>query len=147
MTPAATLAHGLEGLGLALPVSASSKLIAYVDLLAKWNRTYNLTAVREPERMVSHHLIDSLSVLPHLPAGTLADIGSGGGLPGIPLAIAQPERRIWLSDSNQKKGAFMRQAVIELALPNVEVHIGRVEEWRPAEAFDGAISRAFASST
>ena len=89
MTPAATLARGLEGLGLALPEEASRRLLAYIDLLSKWNRTYNLTAIREPERMVSHHLIDSLSVLPHLPAGTLADVGSGGGLPGIPIAIAQ----------------------------------------------------------
>ena len=144
MTPAATLARGLEGLGLALPEEASRRLLAYIDLLSKWNRTYTLTAIREPERMVSHHLIDSLSVLPHLPAGTLADVGSGGGLPGIPIAIAQPDRQVSLNDSNQKKGAFMKQAVVELALPNVAVHVGRAEEWQPAERFDVAISRAFA---
>lgn len=144
MTPAATLAEGLEGLCLTLPSDASRKLLAYVDLLAKWNRTYNLTAIREPERMVSHHLIDSLAVLPHLPAGTLVDVGAGGGLPGIPIAIAKPEVRVTLNDSNHKKGAFMQQAAIELGLKNVEVHVGRVEDWQPAERFDGAISRAFA---
>ena len=144
MTPAEILARGLERLGLALPVEAQGKLLAYVVLLAKWNRTYNLTAIREPARMVSHHLIDSLAVLPHLPAGTLVDVGSGGGLPGIPIAIAQPQRKVTLNDSNHKKGAFMQQAVIELGLANVEVHVGRTEEWHPATGFDGAISRAFA---
>ena len=144
MTPAATLAEGLTGLGLSLSDEASRGLLAYVELLIKWNRTYNLTAIRDPERMVSHHLIDSLSVLPHLPGGSLVDIGSGGGLPGIPIAIAQPHRRVTLNDSNHKKGAFLKQAAIELGLANVEVHVGRAEEWRPAERFDGAISRAFA---
>ncbi|CAN0387056.1 unnamed protein product, partial [Phaeothamnion confervicola] len=144
MTPTATLALGLEGLGLQLPGQAQRQLLAYVELLAKWNRTYNLTAIREPERMVSHHLIDSLSVLPHLPEGALVDIGAGGGLPGIPIAIAQPRRRVTLNDSNHKKGAFMQQAVIELGLGNVEVHVGRAEDWRPETRFDGAISRAFA---
>lgn len=144
MTPAESLARGLEALGVQLPADASRKLLAYVDLLAKWNRTYNLTAIREPERMVSHHLIDSLSVLPFLRHGSLVDVGSGGGLPGLPIAIAQPERAVTLNDSNQKKGAFMQQAVIELGLENVDVQIGRAEEWHPAERFDGAISRAFA---
>lgn len=144
MTPAQVLARGLEGLDLDLPVAASRTLLAYVALLAKWNRTYNLTAIRSPERMVSHHLIDSLAVLPHLPGGTLLDVGAGGGLPGIPIAIAQPQREVTLNDSNHKKGAFMQQAVIELGLANVAVHVGRVEVWRPAVQFDGAISRAFA---
>ena len=144
MTPAATLAEGLTGLGLSLSDEASRGLLAYVELLIKWNRTYNLTAIRDPERMVSHHLIDSLSVLPHLPEGSVVDVGSGGGLPGIPIAIAQPHRRVTLNDSNHKKGAFLKQAAIELGLANVEVHVGRAEEWRPAERFDGAISRAFA---
>jgi 16S rRNA (guanine527-N7)-methyltransferase len=144
MTAAATLAKGLEGLGIALPEEASGKLLAYVDLLLKWNRTYNLTAIREPERMVSHHLIDSLAVLPHLPQGSLVDVGSGGGLPGIPIAIAQPQRQLTLNDSNHKKGAFLQQAAIELGLANVDVHIGRAEAWRPIQLFDGAISRAFA---
>lgn len=144
MTPAETLAQGLEGLGLTLSAGASAQLLAYVDLLAKWNRTYNLTAIREPERMVTHHLLDSLALLPHLPPGTLVDVGSGGGLPGIPIAIAQPQRQVVLNDSNHKKGAFLQQAGIELGLQNVAVHVGRAEDWRPAERFDGAISRAFA---
>ena len=144
MTPATTLAEGLEKLGLTLSEEASSKLLAYVDLLAKWNRTYNLTAIREPERMVSYHLIDSLAVLPHLPEGPLVDVGAGGGLPGIPIAIARPGQRVTLNDSSHKKGAFMQQAVIELALKNADVHVGRAENWRPAALFDGAISRAFA---
>lgn len=144
MTPADTLARGLEGLGLELPHEATRKLLAYVDLLVKWNRTYNLTAIREPERMVSHHLIDSLSVLPHLDPGSLVDVGAGGGLPGIPIAIAQPHRAVSLNDSNQKKAAFMQQAAIELGLSNVEVHAGRAETWHPVPRFDGAISRAFA---
>ena len=144
MTPVATLAEGVEGLGLTLPPEASRKLLAYVELLAKWNRTYNLTAIREPERMVSHHLIDSLAVLPFLPAGSLVDVGAGGGLPGIPLAIARPDLRVTLNDSNHKKGAFMQQAVIDLGLKNADVYVGRAENWRPATLFDGAISRAFA---
>jgi 16S rRNA (guanine527-N7)-methyltransferase len=144
MTPADTLSRGLKALELTLPVEAERKLLAYVDLLAKWNRTYNLTAIREPERMVSHHLIDSLAVLPHLANGSLVDVGAGGGLPGIPIAIAQPQRAVTLNDSNHKKSAFMQQAVIELGLSNVRVHVGRVEDWQPDELFDGAVSRAFA---
>jgi 16S rRNA (guanine527-N7)-methyltransferase len=136
--------RGLESLGLALPADAVARLLAYVELLAKWNRTYNLTAIREPERMVSHHLLDSLAVLPHLPEGALADIGSGGGLPGIPIAIAQPQRRVAVNDSNSKKGAFLRQAAIELSLPNLEVRVGRAEDWHPEQRFEAAISRAFA---
>jgi 16S rRNA (guanine527-N7)-methyltransferase len=117
-------------------------------LLVKWNRTYNLTAIRDPLAMVSQHLLDSLAVVGHLPlaAGTrLADAGSGAGLPGIPLAIARPEWRIALAEANQKKAAFLRQAAIELNLSNVEVHEGRVEAWRPQPLFDAVISRAFAA--
>jgi 16S rRNA (guanine527-N7)-methyltransferase len=147
MTPRAALQNGLGELALALPSGATEKLLAYLDLLAKWNKTYNLTAIRDPLQAVSHHLLDSLVVLRELSdrAGTLADVGSGGGLPGIPLAIADPARRVTLNDTNEKKGAFLRQAVIELGLPNAEVHVGRVEDWRPAERFAIVISRGFAS--
>jgi 16S rRNA (guanine527-N7)-methyltransferase len=93
---------------------------------------------------VKQHLLDSLAVVPHLAGGTLADVGSGAGLPGIPLAIARPEWRVTLNDANQKKAAFLRQAVIELGLGNADVHEGRVESWRPAARFDVVISRAFA---
>src|SRR4029079_9305480 len=114
----------------------------------KWNRTYNLTAVREPLAMVSHHLLDSLAVLPHLDFAhgdaRLADIGSGGGLPGIPLALARPQWHVALVESNEKKAAFLQQAKIELQLSNVEIQAQRVEAWRPAERFAVVISRAFA---
>lgn len=140
----AALQRGLDELGLALPEGAQEKFLAYLELLAKWNKTYNLTAIREPDKMISHHLLDSLTVVPHLPAGTLADIGSGGGLPGIPLAIAQPERRVTLNDASHKKAAFLQQAVIELKLTNAEVHVGRVQAWRPAQRFACVITRGFA---
>jgi len=104
----AALQHGLDELGLALPDGAQEKFLAYLELLAKWNKTYNLTAIRDPEKMISLHLLDSLAVVAHLPAGLLADVGSGGGLPGIPLAIAQPARRVTLNDANHKKAAFLQ---------------------------------------
>lgn len=140
----AALQRGLDQLELALPGGAREKLLDYLELLAKWNKTYNLTAIRDPEKMISHHLMDSLAVVPHLPAGTLADIGSGGGLPGIALAIAEPERRVTLNDANHKKAAFLQQAVIELKLTNAEVHVGRVQAWRPAQRFACVITRGFA---
>jgi len=148
MTPKTALERGVETLGLALPASGCEQLLQYTALLAKWNRTYNLTAVRDPLAMVSHHLLDSLAVLPHLafaPAGArLADVGSGGGLPGIPLAIARPEWHVALVESNEKKASFLQQARIELSLRNVEVHGGRAEAWQPATRFSIVISRAFA---
>jgi len=148
MTPRVALDRGLGELALALPEAAREKLIDYVALLAKWNRTYNLTAIRAPLAMVSHHLLDSLAVLPHLPmpaeGASLADAGSGAGLPGIPLAVARPEWRVALAEASQKKAAFLRQATIELGLSNVEVYEGRVEAWRPATRFVVVISRAFA---
>lgn len=140
----AVLQRGLEDLALALPEGAQEKLLAYLELLAKWNKTYNLTAIRDPEKMISHHLLDSLAVLPHLPEGPLADVGSGGGLPGIPLAIADPARRVTLNDANHKKAAFLQQAVIELKLTNANVHVGRVQAWRPAQRFACVITRGFA---
>jgi 16S rRNA (guanine527-N7)-methyltransferase len=147
MTPQAALDRGLGELALALPSDAPAKLMAYLGLLAKWNKTYNLTAIRDPLQAVSHHLLDSLAVLRDLSAcaGTLADVGSGGGLPGIPIAIAEPARRVILNDASEKKGAFLRQAVIELGLSNATVHVGRVEDWRPVEGFAVVISRGFAS--
>jgi 16S rRNA (guanine527-N7)-methyltransferase len=148
MTPGTALDRGLGELALDLPAGARNSLLDYVTLLVKWNRTYNLTAIREPLSMVAHHLLDSLAVLPHLPLGSqgrLADAGSGAGLPGIPLALARPQWRVVLAESNQKKAAFLRQAAIELKLANVEVHEGRVESWRPQQLFDVVISRAFAA--
>jgi 16S rRNA (guanine527-N7)-methyltransferase len=148
MTPRAALERGLEELAIELPGEGRDKLIEYTALLAKWNRTYNLTSIRDPLTMVSHHLLDSLAVLPHLPLGAgaqhLADAGSGAGLPGIPLALARPQWQIALIESNQKKAAFLRQAAIELGLDNVEVQAQRAEAWRPAQALALVISRALA---
>ena len=149
MTPRAALDRGLAELALTLPAGADERLLEYAGLLQKWNRTYNLTAIRDPLAMVAHHLLDSLAVLPHLPLAPerarIADAGSGAGLPGIPLAIARPRWHVALAESNQKKSAFLRQAAIELGLQNVEVHEGRVEAWRPQPLFDLVISRAFAA--
>ena len=147
MTPQVALDEGLAELAIALPPEARDKLLAFLELLAKWNRTYNLTAIRDPMKMVSHHLLDSLAVVPHLPmpaGGRLADVGSGGGLPGIPLAIARPQWAVTLNDSIQKKTTFLRQTAIELDLGNVDVHPGRVEQWRPEQPFSVVISRGFA---
>jgi 16S rRNA (guanine527-N7)-methyltransferase len=146
MTPAAALERGLQQLGMALAPETRERLLQYIALLSKWNRTYNLTAIRDPEAMVSHHLLDALAVLPHLPLpaeARVADAGSGAGLPGIPLAMARPQWHVALVESNQKKCAFLRQAAIELALANVEVHEGRVERWQPPIPFALVISRAF----
>jgi 16S rRNA (guanine527-N7)-methyltransferase len=144
MTPGAALEIGLSELALPLPAGAPAQLLAYLDLLAKWNRTYNLTAIRDPVQAVSLHLLDSLAVLRELPSGSLADVGSGAGLPGLPIAIAEPQRQVTLNDANQKKGAFLRQAVIELGLANARVHVGRAEAWRPLARFAVVISRGFA---
>ena len=144
MTPESALELGLQELKLDLPPTSRATLIAYVHLLAKWNRTYNLTAIRDPLKMVSHHLLDSLAALAHLPAGRLADIGSGGGLPGIPIAIAEPARQVTLNEASQKKAAFLRQATIELALGNTQIHVGRAEDWTPAKKFAVVITRGFA---
>jgi 16S rRNA (guanine527-N7)-methyltransferase len=137
-----TLAAGLAELGLDLPDALQHKLLAFRDLLLKWNRTYNLTALRDPEQVVSHHLLDSLAILPHVGGGALLDVGSGGGLPGIPLAIARPELAVTLVDAVQKKTTFLQQAAIELGLKNVAVHHARVEEMRGQYA--QISSRAFA---
>jgi 16S rRNA (guanine527-N7)-methyltransferase len=144
MSARAALRSGLEALNFPLPGEAQQKLLDYLELLAKWNRTYNLTAIRDPEKMITHHLLDSLATLPHLPAGTLADVGSGGGLPGIPIAIAEPARRVTLNDASHKKAAFLQQAVIELRLANAQVHTGRAQAWRPAQKFACVVTRGFA---
>jgi 16S rRNA (guanine527-N7)-methyltransferase len=142
----AALAAGLSALELDADIGARAKLAQYVALLDKWNRTHNLTAIRDPEQMVTHHLLDSLAVLAHLPGQErlrVLDVGSGGGLPGIPLAIAKRDWRVVLLDSNHKKAVFLRQAVIELDLANVEVCAERVQDYEPYLLFDVVISRAF----
>jgi 16S rRNA (guanine527-N7)-methyltransferase len=142
----ADLDRGLQALKLTLSAGQAAKLLDYLALLEKWNRVYNLTAIREPERMLTQHLLDSLAVVPRLPQGEgrrVLDVGSGGGLPGIPLAIARPDWRITLLDSNHKKASFLRQAVAELGLANAEAVQARVEELQPAQCYDVVISRAF----
>ena len=138
------LASGLEALGLPASGDLERKLLAYVALISKWNKVHNLTAVREPARMIGLHLLDSLAVLPHIAGRTVLDVGSGAGLPGIPLAIARPDLDVTLIDSNQKKTSFQQQAAIELELPNVHAVNARVESWQPHRSFDVVISRAFA---
>ena len=146
MSNAFTLDEGVSRLGVALSDGGIETLARYLALLAKWNRTYNLTAIREPEKMITHHALDSLAVVPHLPvrAGLrVLDVGSGGGLPGIPIAIARPDAQVVLIDSSHKKATFLRQAAVELPLQNVEAVAARVEDYRPARPFDVVISRAF----
>ena len=129
-----------------LPAEASERLDAYLDLLSKWNRVYNLTAIRERRQMQSQHVNDALAVLPFLPDAPrlrLLDVGSGGGIPGIPLAIVRPDWRVVLLDANAKKATFLTQAAIELGLANVSVVASRVEEFAPDAPFDVVISRAF----
>jgi 16S rRNA (guanine527-N7)-methyltransferase len=141
---AAGIAEGATAMGLELEGDAIAKLAAYLELVEKWNRVHNLTAVREPSQMVTLHLLDSLSIAPHVAtAATLLDVGTGAGLPGIPLAIARPSMRVTLLDSSHKKCAFLQQAKTELALANVEVVCDRVENWKPEQRFDVVVSRAF----
>ena len=140
---ALTLADGLAAMRLELSPSAQPKLLAYIELLAKWTRTYNLTAVRDPMEMVSRHLLDSLAVLPWLHGDTLADLGSGAGLPGIPLAIARPDIAVTLVESNGKKARFLREAARTLPLPNIVVEQARVQDL--TGQFDCVAARAFAS--
>lgn len=148
MTVQHQLAAGIAALGLALPDGAEAKLLAYLTLLDKWNRVYNLTAVRDVERMVSHHLLDSLATVPFYQGdgaklASVLDVGSGGGLPGIPLAIARPELQVTLIDSIAKKTAFLLQVKAELGLENVDVVTSRVEDFQPDAPFDMITSRAF----
>ena len=143
MSAADQLKRGLIALGLTLERDIQQRLLDYIALIEKWNRVYNLTAIREPEKMVSRHLLDSLAVAPHLHAKRLLDVGSGAGLPGIPLALAKPDTHVTLLDSNHKKAAFLNQAVIELKLKNAEVCSERVESWQTQNRFDVIISRAF----
>ncbi len=145
MNAAHVLAQGVAHLNLSLPQQAQQKLLDYIALVQKWNRVYNLTALRDTGKMLTHHLLDSLAIVPHVArAQTLLDVGSGAGLPGIPLALALPGMQVTLLDSNQKKAAFLRQAVIELRLENVRVIADRVEKLQLNQTFNVVISRAFA---
>jgi len=135
---------GLARLGLDPSAGERDRLLALVELLARWNRAYNLTAVREPIAMVPRHLLDSLSVSAHLHGDSVLDLGTGAGLPGLPLAITQPARRFVLLDSSGKKLRFVRQAMIELGLANVQAVQARFESYRPERKFVTILSRAVA---
>ncbi|GLX11813.1 ribosomal RNA small subunit methyltransferase G [Pseudomonas straminea] len=141
------LQQGARELGVDLTERQQAQLLGYLALLIKWNKAYNLTAVRDPDEMVSRHLLDSLSVVPFVAeAGdNWLDVGSGGGMPGIPLAILFPERRFTLLDSNGKKTRFLTQVKLELKLANLEVIHSRVEAFTPEQPFNGICSRAFSS--
>ncbi len=144
MSLAQDLAAGLAELGINMPESDVLRLIRYLLLIEKWNKTHNLTAIRDPQQMLALHLLDSLAVLPHLGAArSLVDVGSGAGLPGIPLAIARPELAVTLLDSNHKRQAFQQQCKAELMLGNTTSVHRRVEDYRSEFGFDVVISRAF----
>lgn len=146
MNQADELALGITQLGLDAAPELQRKLLSYLEMLQKWNRVYNLTAIRQPEQMISGHLLDSLAVLPHLWPGRWLDVGCGAGLPGIILALMRPEWTFALLDSNSKKTSFVQQVKIELELRNVNIYCTRVEAWQTGEQFDGIISRAFAET-
>lgn len=131
--------------GVELDDEQISKLIAFSELIIKWNKTYNLTAIRDAHEVLIKHIVDSLVVGPYLNINRCLDVGSGGGLPGIPLAILKPQMHFTLLDTNGKKTRFIQQTIIELRLKNVAVAHARVEKWSPTEPFDAIISRAFAS--
>jgi len=140
---AGLLAKGLVDLGFPLSAEQQGLLLQYLVLLGKWNQVYNLTAVRDLAKMVAAHLLDSLSVIPLLSGENVLDVGSGAGLPGIPIAVAKPDCEVTLLDSNHKKAAFLRQAVADLALKNANVVCNRVESWAAPAEFGVIISRAF----
>lgn len=143
MNSAEELRLGCEQLGIELGEDKQRALLQYVALLHKWNKVYNLTAIRDPRQMVSNHVLDSLAAIPFLWPGRWLDVGCGAGLPGVVLAIAKPDWRFTLLDSNSKKTSFVSQAIIELGIGNIEVKCTRAELWQTKDKFDGIISRAF----
>lgn len=143
----AQLLSGAAQMEVALTEAQANKLLDYLDLLQKWNKAYNLTAVRERPAMLTQHLLDSLSIVPHLPRGDLLDVGSGGGLPGIPLAILQPERSITLIDTVGKKVAFLKQAAMTLGLKNLNAVSDRIESWQPPATPPASHAAGFALIT
>lgn len=137
------LLSGLEALNLELASGQITQLLAFIDLLHKWNKAYNLTAIRDPNAMIALHLLDSLAILPYLQGERIIDVGTGAGLPGLPLAICNQERYFVLLDSNGKKTRFVQQAVLELGIANVTVKHERAETYHPMDGFDTVVCRAF----
>jgi 16S rRNA (guanine527-N7)-methyltransferase len=144
------LEYGLKQMGLYYSVEMQQKLVHYIQLIARWNKTFNLTAIRDVEEMVSKHLLDSLAVQPFVEGSLVLDVGSGAGLPGIPFAIASPDKHFVLIDTNGKKARFLTQAKIDLKLDNVEVIHQRVQDYQPMKEghriyFDVITARAYAA--
>lgn len=139
------LREGLNALNLPAEDGKVFKLLAFIALIEKWNKAYNLTAIRRRDEMVNLHLLDSVAILPHLEGKRMIDVGTGAGLPSIPLAIYRPDIEFQLLDSNAKKTRFVQQAILELKLPNVKVSHSRVEDFEPEQPFDTVLTRAFAS--
>jgi 16S rRNA (guanine527-N7)-methyltransferase len=139
-----TLVDGIAALNLAVDEEKIGQLLAFIKLIEKWNKAYNLTAIKNQQDMVRLHLLDSLTVLPYLEGRSIIDIGTGAGLPGIPLAICLPEFSFTLLDSNAKKTRFVQQAVLELKLANVQIVHRRSEDYQPEQSFNTVITRAFA---
>ena len=139
------LHQGIAQLNLEISAEKIAQLLAYHALLVKWNKAYNLTAVRDPMEMIDRHLIDSLPMLAYIDRDNIIDVGTGGGLPGMIIAICRPDVSVTLLDSNGKKTRFLQQVKMELKLPNVTVVHSRLEEYFPERKFDLVTSRAFAS--
>ncbi len=139
------LSQGLRATGVVIEPHVQEQLLQYIEQMIKWNRAYNLTSVRDPQQIISRHILDSLSILPYLNAEHILDLGTGAGLPGIPLALVLPTTEFVLLDSNGKKCRFLLQTIKELGLDNVSVVKARVEDFRPGYRFDVVVSRAFSS--
>jgi len=137
------LSHALTENHYSFSETVQSQLIVYLELLQKWNRIFNLTAIHDPREMVYLHILDSLSISPYLQGEKIIDVGTGAGLPGIPLALTHPQKQFVLLDSNGKKTRFLTQVIAELAIKNVEVIHARCQDFHPSYYFDSIISRAF----
>ncbi len=146
--PIATyFSEGLKSLNLSLDKASQQKLLEFLELLKKWNRSYNLTSITEDQKMITHHLLDSLAISPYIVGKTVLDVGSGAGFPGIPLAVYLPQVHWTLLDSNGKKTSFLNQAKLVLSLPNISVVQARAEQWHPAQKFDLIVVRAVGAIT
>ncbi len=141
----AKLSIGLNRLDLPLNPPQIQQLVGFIKLIAKWNKTYNLTSIRDPEAMTNLHILDSLAIAPFVQGQRIIDVGTGAGIPGIPLAIALPDKDFILLDCNAKKTRFVQQAILELKLPNAAICHQRAENYHPDPLFDTALTRAFAS--